>query len=111
MGAGLAALAAAAAGAVYLYGTEAGKKRRKEIKGWMLKMRGDVMDRMEKMKDWSEEAYHNVIDGVADQYKKVKKVDPGEVSELVNDLKKHWKNIKSQVEGGHKAKRSPKSKK
>ncbi len=41
-GVGIAALAAAAAGAVFLYGTDAGKKKRKEIKGWSLRMKADV---------------------------------------------------------------------
>jgi gas vesicle protein len=101
-GMGLAALAAAAAGAAYLYGTEAGKKRRKEIKGWMLRMRGDVIDRMEKMKDWSETAYNKVVEEVAQKYKNVKNVSPGEVAAVVQELRGHWKNIKRQVESAHK---------
>ncbi len=44
-GFGLAALAAAAAGAIFLYGTDAGKKRRAQIKSWSLRMKGDILDR------------------------------------------------------------------
>jgi hypothetical protein len=117
-GVGLAALSAAAAGAVFLYGTDAGKKRRKQIKSWSLRMQGDVIDRMEKMKDWSEDAYHKVVNEVSDKYKKVKNVDPIELTAVAADLKRHWKNITKQVQGSKrparkapaKKKASPKSK-
>ncbi|MES2436643.1 MAG: hypothetical protein V4519_01410 [Patescibacteria group bacterium] len=118
-GLGLAALAAAAAGAIFLYGTDAGKKRRAQIKSWSLRMKGDVMDRMEKMKDWSEESYSDIVDTVAEKYKNLKNVDAGELSVIVADLKRHWKTIKKHVEGntkkkpsaGAKAKAKPKAKK
>ncbi len=111
MGAGIAALAAATAGAIFLYGTDAGKKSRKNIKSWSLKMKADVMDKMEGMKDWSEEAYGTVVDQVAEKYAKVKKIDPLEVAGLVRELRAHWKNIHRQVSGGGKkktARRAPK---
>lgn len=98
MGAGLAALGAAAAGAIFLYGTDAGKKKRKQISSWSLKMKADVMDKMGTMKDWSEEAYMMVVDNVADKYKTLKNVDAAEVALLVADLKRHWKAIKRHVD-------------
>jgi hypothetical protein len=110
MGAGIAALAAATAGAIFLYGTDAGKKKRKQIKSWSLKMQADVIDKMESMKEWSEEAYNAVVDQVADKYKTLKNVDAEEVAILVADLRKHWKSIKRQVEGGGKKKRPAKKK-
>jgi hypothetical protein len=102
MGVGIAALAAATAGAVFLYGTEAGKKKRKEIKGWMLKAKGDVLEKMETMKEWNEASYNTIVDNVASKYRAMKHVDPIQVAALVQDLKSHWKNIKSQVEGNKK---------
>ena len=101
-GATLMALAAAAAGAVYLYGTDAGKKKRKDISSWALRMKADVMDRMEKMKDWSEDSYKELIDNVATKYSNVKNIDKTEIVALAADLKKHWKSIKKQVETGGK---------
>ncbi len=99
MGVGLAALAAATAGAVFLYGTDAGKKKRKQIKGWMLKAKGEVLEQMENMKDLSEDAYTAVVDSVAKKYESMKDVDPVEVAALVRDLKSYWNVIKRQVEG------------
>jgi uncharacterized protein (DUF305 family) len=112
-GVGLAALAAAAAGAVFLYGTEAGKKRRQEIKSWSLRMKADVLDKMEKMKDWSEESYHAVVNDVAKRYESMKEIDATELAALVATLRSHWKTLKQHVEGGEKksTKKSPRAKK
>jgi L-lysine 2,3-aminomutase len=103
-GAGLATLAAAAAGAFFLYGTKEGAKRRKQIRGWAIKMKGEVVEKMEQMKDVTEEKYREAVDGVAKRYQNVKSIDPTEVSAMVADLKNHWKNIKRQIEGGSKKK-------
>lgn len=81
------------AGTVFLYGTDAGKKKRKQIKGWMLKAKGEVVEKLEKMKDINEESYNKVVDAVTSKYKAVKSVAPEELAEVVADLKKSWKHI------------------
>lgn len=97
IGLGITAIAATAAGAYYLYGSMKGPARRKALKGWTLRMKGEVMDEMEKMKDLSEEAYHSVIDKVSKKYKAMKNIDPAELSATVKRLKGHWKDIKKEV--------------
>ncbi len=111
MGAGIAATMAAAAGAIFLYGTDAGKKKRKEIKSWTLKMKADVMDKMATMKEWSEQEYAGVVDSVAKKYEGIKNVDPVEIAALVRDLKSHWKTIQRHTQGGTKKKSKPAAKK
>lgn len=81
------------AGTVFLYGTDAGKKKRKQIKGWTLKAKGEVIEKLENLKDLNEETYHKVIDTVTEKYKKLKTVAPEELEEVVQDLKKSWKHI------------------
>lgn len=105
---GLAALAAAAAGAFFLYGTEAGKKKRKQIKSWSLKAKADVLERMEKLKDINEEVYHRIVDEVAEKYKTLKEIDPQELGALVSELRGHWRNIKRNIAGGGKTSRRKK---
>jgi hypothetical protein len=97
VGIGLATLAAAAAGAYFLYGTDQGKKKRKEIKGWALKMKGEVLDKMEKMESLSEDTYKNVVDSVARGYQSMKNIDAAEVAVLATELKNHWKNIRKHL--------------
>ncbi len=85
-GVGMAALAAAA-GAIFFYGTDAGKKHRKEISSWMIRMKADIMDKMAEMKDWSEVSYADVVDAVASKYKVLKNIDTTELAALTSDLK------------------------
>lgn len=84
---------AAIAGGVFLYGTDAGKKKRKEIKGWMLKVKGEVIEKLENLKEVNEANYHKIVDAVENKYKAVKSVAPEELAEVVADLRKSWKSI------------------
>ena len=94
----LGVIAALAAGAYFLYGTKEGAKKRKEVKSWALRMKADVMDKIEKVKDIDEEKYKKTIDVVAEKYKKkLKTVEKKEVERLRNDLKKHWRAIKKDL--------------
>ena len=85
---------AAAAGAVFLFGTKAGKQKQKQVKAWSLKAKAEVLEKIEKMKEVNEEAYNKVVDAVAQKYAKVKDIEGAEVETLVSDLKKSWKDIK-----------------
>lgn len=93
---GVATLVAAAAGAYFLYGKE-GAKNRTKVKGWALKMKGEVLERLEQLQDVSEEVYTKVVDEVSAQYRKLQNVDTSELEATVKDMKRHWKNIKRDV--------------
>jgi len=97
IGLGLAAAAAAAAGAYFLYGSTKGPARRKAIKSWMIKMKGEVMEEIENMQDVTEEAYHKVVDKVKEKYALAKNVDMKELEAVTKTLKNHWKDIKKEV--------------
>ncbi len=96
-GVGLGALVAGLAGGYYLYGSKNFQKNRKKVKGWALKMKGEVLDNLEKMKEVDEKVYHSVVDNVSSKYKKLKNVNKKEVEEVVKDMKKHWNNIKKDL--------------
>ena len=84
---------ATVAGAVFLYGTDAGKKKRKAIKGWMLKAKGEVIEKLENLKEINEDNYNKIVDSVEAKYKALKNVAPEDLQEVVADLKKSWKHI------------------
>ncbi len=46
VGVGLGMLAAMSAGAYYLYGTKEGAKKRVKIRGWALKAKGEMLERL-----------------------------------------------------------------
>ena len=102
MGAGLAAMAAAAAGAYFLYGAPDSSKNRKKVKAWTLKAKGEVLERLEKMKDVNEQVYHKAIDEVSKKYEALKSIDKKDVQEFVKELKKHWKGISKEIKAFHK---------
>lgn len=96
MGLGLAALAATAAGAYFLYGSSASKQKKK-IKGWMLRMKGEVLDGLEGLQIVSEAGYDKVIDQVSKKYQAAKNIDKDEIAAITKELKGYWKNISRHV--------------
>ena len=106
VGVGVVAVAAATAGAMFLYGKQ-GTKYRKKIKGWAMKMKGEVVEQLETLQEWNEEMYHKVIDEVAERYRAVKNIDPSELEAMVKELKAHWRNIKSQLSPKKKSAKKP----
>jgi hypothetical protein len=85
--AGVFALAAAG---YYFFGPD-GKKNQKKLKGWTIKMKGEVVEKLEKAKEITEPVYNNIVDMVAKKYATVSNQE--DVAILAKDLKKHWKSI------------------
>ena len=91
------AAVAATAGVYYLYGPS-GKKHRREVRGWMFKARGEVLERVEKLKEIDAKAYHSLVDEVSKKYKKLKHVNGQDVARLARELKAYWANIEKDLE-------------
>jgi TPP-dependent trihydroxycyclohexane-1,2-dione (THcHDO) dehydratase len=93
----------AIAGAVFLYGTDAGAKKRKQIKSWTLKAKGEVLEKLERAKEVNETVYKDIVSAVMKKYEKVKDVDAKALGELAGDLHKNWKHIKTVLGGSAKS--------
>ena len=91
LGASLASLAAIA----YFFLGSKGRKNQEHAKSWAIKMKGDVIEKLEQASEISEPIYHEIIDSVAAKYEKELKSSPKEIRVLAQDLKKHWQNISS----------------
>ena len=87
-----ASLAGIAATAYFLFGPK-GKKNQKHAKAWAIKMKGEVVEKLEKAREITEPVYLEIIDMVAKEYKQGKKASQPEIAALAADLKKHWKAI------------------
>ena len=86
-----------------------GKKNQKNLKGWMLKMKGEVMEKMEDAKEVTMSAYENIVDEVGKKYKTLKNIDSSELASEIASLKKGWKAVvskskKTAGKGGRKVK-------
>jgi len=89
IGASLAGLAATA----YFFMGPKGKKNQAHVKSWAIKMKGDVIEKLEMARDINEPIYHKIVDSVAAKYEKGLKSSPKEIRALAQDLKKHWQAI------------------
>lgn len=89
IGASVAALGAAA---YIMFGPNA-KKNRKAIKGWAVKMKGEIIEKLEDAKEITEPVYHKIIDTVSAKYAKVKNIDQKDLELVIGEIKKHWKTM------------------
>ena len=87
-----ASLASIAATAYFFFGPK-GKKHRQHAKAWAIKMKGDVVEKLEQAKEITEPIYHEIIDSVSKDYATGKKATKAEIEEIAKDLKKHWSTI------------------
>ena len=96
VGIGLAAATVAGAAATYFIYEKSSPKTRKKIRGWTLKAKGEVLERLEDLKVVNEKIYNQVIDEVGKKYKAAKKIDAKDIDKLTSELKKHWKSIQKE---------------
>ena len=87
IGAGVAVLSVAA---YMLFGPN-GKKNQKALKGWAIKMKGEIIEKLEAVKDVTAPVYEKIVSEVAAKYAKLKNIDPKDLESEVATLKKHWK--------------------
>ena len=95
--------AAATVGAYFVLNSKDAKKKIKNVKGWALKAKGDVLDKLEDMKDVTESKYKSTVDSVLSKYGKIKKVEAPEILKLAEELKSHWKTISRELSAGAKS--------
>ena len=96
VGAGVAALAAAAAGVYFFTGKNA--KNRKKVAKWAGEMQRDVVKELKKVRQSSQAAYNKTVDAVAKNYKAARKISGPELATVAADLKKHWTVIRREMD-------------
>lgn len=83
---------ALAASSYYFFGP-AGKIHRKKAVGWMIKIKGEIIEQIENAKEISEPIYHNIVDSVLATYVKNGKIEAPELAMFAKTLKGQWKSI------------------
>jgi hypothetical protein len=86
--AGVAALVAAG----YFFLGPKGKKNQRATKAWMIKMKGDVVEKLESVQEITQEAYDAIVDTVSGAYEAAAG-SKEEVAKLARELKSHWREI------------------
>jgi gas vesicle protein len=96
IGAGIGMAALAAAGAYFLYGKK-GSKNREKIEGWALQLKGEVLEKMEELKDINQETYNELVEETVARYGRVKRISASELKTITTDLKNAWAHIGKQL--------------
>ena len=87
---------AATAGALFLYGKNA-KRNRRVIRGWTMKIKGEVVDELERMREVDQKVYHRLVDDIAAKYARLPHIDTKDVEKAAKELKSHWKHISTSL--------------
>ncbi|MDQ5957343.1 MAG: hypothetical protein QG614_318 [Patescibacteria group bacterium] len=89
VGAGVAAIGAIG----YLLFGPNGKKNQKAVKSWTLKMKADVIEKLEDLDEVTSAAYDNIVDEIESKYKKIRNIDEKDLQAEIAVLKKNWNQI------------------
>lgn len=92
IGAGIGLAALTAAGAYFLYG-EKNAGNRKKVLGWALRMKGEVLEKLESMKKIDRETYLRMVDKIAERYARKETISASELQHLTVELKNAWIHI------------------
>jgi hypothetical protein len=85
---------AGVAGMYFLHGHgKVPTANRKKIKSFLVKAKGEVLEKVEKMQSLDEEAYNKAVDVVLAKYNKLPEEQRADIEALGKDMKKHWKAI------------------
>jgi hypothetical protein len=96
VGAGLAAIAAAATGVYMMTGKNA--KNRKKVGKWVSDMQNDIVRELDKAGNVSKATYNKVVDTVSQNYKGLKNVSVSELALAAAELKSSWDSIKAEMD-------------
>jgi len=96
IGTGIGIAALAAIGAYFLTGKN-GAGNRDVIRGWTLKMKGEVLEKVEELKDLKKEDYYKIVDEAAARYDRLERVSAEELKRLTQDLKGAWEHISKEL--------------
>lgn len=86
-------LATVAALGVYFLRGKSGAQNREKVAGWMLKMKGEILERIEEIRELDEAEYYIIVDETSARYAALKKVGADELKHLTAELKGAWRQI------------------
>lgn len=92
VGVGLGVAALTAIGLYFLRG-ERGAKTKTQVRGWALKMKGEVLEKIESMKSIKRDTYLDMVDKVASRYAGKASISAAELQHLTVELKNAWVQI------------------
>jgi|GEM_PF-6754902 len=93
IGAGFIGLVIGAAAGVLL-ASKASRQNRADFRNWMRRMNAEIYDRLGDAKEMTREKYEEIVDNVADKYRKLSDIKENEVDDFGRELKNRWERIR-----------------
>ncbi len=84
----------------FILGTLKAKKRgmgqRQDFRDWTSQMSNELRERVKNTQDLTQEKYEQMVDAIADKYRKMQNIKQTEVADFSQDLKRRWERIKGE---------------
>jgi hypothetical protein len=93
IGAGLAAVGAAAAAGYYFYASKHAKEHRRVVAKWARNMKNEVVRESKRLTKATPREFAKVVDTVAKTYLDVRSIDPRDVKDAAKELKDNWQTV------------------
>lgn len=90
-------IASAVAGVIYLYDRNR-QATEKQIRGWVLKAKGEIMDQVAQAETLTREGYERIVDEAVDRYADKQSELSANVQDVRNRLKSRWSEISHNIE-------------
>lgn len=91
------AAVATIAGMYYLYGPR-GREHREKVEFWVEDAKREIADKVERARDFTEDAYYEIVDRVTERYARMKDIGKEKAQNLADELKTHWAHIKEEAD-------------
>lgn len=96
IGTGIGIAALAALGTYFLTGKN-NEKNREAVRGWTLKMKGEILEKIEDLREIKKEDYYKLVDEAAERYERLERVSAEELKRLTKDLKGAWEHLNKEL--------------
>lgn len=85
---------AVAVGGYLLYGPH-GKENRERVERWMLTAKAEILDKMDKAGDVTEDQYHKIVDEVTGRYAGMKDIGRDRAARAAEGFKRRWEEMRA----------------
>jgi hypothetical protein len=90
------AMLGAAAALVFVANAQ-DKAKRKKMRGWALRARGEILEKIENTQAITKDRYEEIVSQVMRKYEKTKSTTEAEVKSLERDLHRSWRHIVAEL--------------
>lgn len=100
----IAGLAAAAAGAYYLYYSKNAKKNRAKVADWMDSAKKEIVAEVKRLKEetLTQENYERIVDAVSEKYRRLRNIEATEVERFTGALGSAWQEFRKEYKRNRK---------